>query len=127
NHGETVTVIALTGVEYAGNTTNITQGQFVVAVFCTTCSKDHGVLWKCGSKFSVVFTIFHAAVAACHYKELADCTRLHGLNYLVGQLYHLVVGKTANDFTVFNLLGSSAALGMFNDLREVLATTFLAL
>ena len=44
DNNQRVTVVTLSCVKYAGNATDIAQLQFVVAVFGTTGSQNHGVI-----------------------------------------------------------------------------------
>lgn len=78
------------------------------------------------AKFGVILPRAHAAVASGHHDELPDRSRLHGIDHLVGQRQHLMVGEAADDLSVFDLRRRRALLGVLDQLREILRPALLA-
>ena len=110
-HCQRIAVVALPCVEHAGNAVYIAQRQLVVAVFSAAGGEYHGVVRQHSGKARVVFASAHTPVAAGHDDEFPYCSALYGFNHLVGQLQHLVVGKSARYRPAFYPDGRQAACG----------------
>ena len=78
------------------------------------------------SKFLVIFSGLHSAVAARHNYKLADRAGLDGLHDLIRQSKDLLVRKTADDASGFDFLRRCTSLSLFDDGREVLDGSVLA-
>lgn len=119
DHCKRVGIVALASIQNARNSVDISKVQFVVAVFCAACGKDHSVFWESLGKIGVVASGFCAAVAACHDYKFTDGTGFHGFYDLVCQGDYLIVGKTADNLTMFDFCGSCTALCVADDLGEI--------
>ena len=119
DHCKRVGIVALACVQNTWNTVDISKVQFVVAIFCTAGSEDHSVFRESLGKIGVVASGFCTAIAACHDYEFTDGTGFYSGDDLVSQGDYLIMGKTSDDFTVFDLCGSCTAFCMADDLGEI--------
>ncbi len=120
NQHQGVGVVALPGVQHAGDAADVAQGQLVVAVLGAAGGEDDGILGQRPGKLRVVVAALLAAIAAGHHHKLADGAGFDGLHHLVGQLKDLGVGKAAYDGALLDLRGWRAGLGHADDGGEVL-------
>ena len=117
---EAVGVVALAGIEHAGNTADIAERQLDVLVLRTAGREDDRVLRQCLGELRVVLAALHAAIAAGHDHELLDGAGLHGLDDLVGQCEHLGMCEAADDLALLQLRRSRAFLRQLDDGGEIL-------
>ena len=120
NDRQRIGVVALTGIQYAGDAANIAQRQFGVFILCTAGSQDNRILRQGFGKFCIVITGFHSAVTARHDNEFFDSTGFYGINDFIRQCQYLSMGEAADDLTGFDLLRCGTLFCMFDDFGEIL-------
>ena len=120
HHSPRIAVVALSGVENAGNTIDVAEVELVVLIFSAARGEDDHILRQCLCEVGIVVTALHTAIATAHDDELTDSTALDSLHDLVSKGEDLIVGEAADDLSVLDLLGSLALASHLDDLREVL-------
>lgn len=116
DHCKGIGIVALACIQNSWDAVDISQIQFIVAVFCTACGEDHGVFWERLGKIGVVASGFCPAVTACHDYEFTDGTGFYGIYDLICQGDHLIMGKTTDNFTMLDFGWSCTAFGVADDL-----------
>ena len=121
-----VGVVALTGVQHAGNAADVAQRKLVIFILGAAGGEDDRVLRQSLGKLGVVFTALGPAVTAGHDHKLPDGAALDGIHHLVSQSEDLLVGEAADDLSGLDLRGSGALLGVLDNGGEVLLLADLA-
>lgn len=91
-------------IKHSRNAVNIAQIKLVITVLGASGSEDDSIISKRPGKFRIVFSGLHPSIAACHDKKFPDRAGLDRVNDFVGKGDHLIVGKTADNISGFNLL-----------------------
>ena len=126
NDRQRIGVVALPGVQNSRNTADIAQLQFIIAILRAARRKNHRVLRELLRKLGVVFSGLHTSVTAGHNKELFDRTGFDGIDDLVCQSHHLIMGKAADNAASLNFIRCRKSLGKRDDLGKVLFAVLIS-
>ena len=119
---ERVGVVALTGIEDARDTADVTEILLDVLVLRAACREDDCVVWQSLSELSIVLTRLHASIAARHDDELLDRAALHRLDNLVRDGKDLLMREAADDLARLQLRRRRTLLRALDDGRKVFLT-----
>jgi len=123
NNGQGITVIALSGIQNSWDSTDIAEVQFIISVFGTSSSKDNGIFGELLSHFGKIVSSFLTTVTSCHNDKSFNGTGFNRSNNFIRESQYLMMGKSTDNFSGFQLQRCLAVFSKGNDLWKIFGRT----
>ena len=69
---EAIGIVALSGIKYSGDGSDITKIFSYETIFCASCRQKYSFRGKIVDQFCIVVSIVHASIASCNDGKMLD-------------------------------------------------------